>query len=549
MVLATATLIALVGLPGTAMASAQHSAGSVPLASTPASTSASASASTTASTDSWFHDPVTSAARRMEISVPTQPTLYTGPRRQTTSRYRTYHGSIAVPATWASGHDLAQGQALALSDADLFVVDSATTTPAARTELQSLTSTLGQVRAVRCEGYTDFTGSDTHRQTLSLDRARAICALVQKDRSVIAVSSVGYGGTDPVVVGGLSADRKQNGRVVILITSSAPVATVPSAPQLANATAGDTTATITFSAPTDDGGLAVSGYQVSTDGGANWADVATTGSSPFTVTVTGLTDGTTYPVSVRAVNAEGDSPASDCLDVTPAPAGPPAGNPWTTPDSPVISAALAPYFIAGNFYGDPDGNGPGINAASNAGTMTITNTSDTHQTYSGDSQPTIDQLAAASIAWGGTAVLSNPKATKTKVVLNLPAGQSIYIDLAGTIQLDGTDMFGLTQENGQWVPTNPAATGPAIRAFLAGYIQGEGNHAGKIGDDPTASHLQLLQQLLSTTAAYNVATTLTVGSSGYSSLSITDPTDWPKVQAYPFGTYYRCPGGAPSPKA
>ena len=54
-----------------------------------------------------------------------------------------------------------------------------------------------------------------------------------------------------------------------------------------------------------DGGDAITGYQVSTDDGATWSALA------GDHVVTGLTDGTTYAVRVRAVNSVGTGPASD----------------------------------------------------------------------------------------------------------------------------------------------------------------------------------------------------------------------------------------------
>jgi hypothetical protein len=83
---------------------------------------------------------------------------------------------------------------------------------------------------------------------------------------------------------------------------------IPSgAPDRTAATPGDTTAHLTFTAPALDGGDVITGYRASTDGGTQWAPVTTTGTGPYTTTLTGLVEGTTYPVAVRAVNAAGDS--------------------------------------------------------------------------------------------------------------------------------------------------------------------------------------------------------------------------------------------------
>jgi LPXTG-motif cell wall-anchored protein len=71
---------------------------------------------------------------------------------------------------------------------------------------------------------------------------------------------------------------------------------------------------VAFTAPTSDGGSAITGYEYRLDGGA-WVPVGST-SSPFTIT--GLTNGTSYQVELRAVNGVGPGPVSAPVTVTPA---------------------------------------------------------------------------------------------------------------------------------------------------------------------------------------------------------------------------------------
>jgi len=94
-------------------------------------------------------------------------------------------------------------------------------------------------------------------------------------------------------------------------------ATVPGAPGPVAATAGNGSADLTFSAPSTSGGSPVTGYEYSTDGGASWSSLATSGTATVTATVTGLTNGTAYSIAVRAVNAVGNGPASVAGTVTP----------------------------------------------------------------------------------------------------------------------------------------------------------------------------------------------------------------------------------------
>ena len=90
--------------------------------------------------------------------------------------------------------------------------------------------------------------------------------------------------------------------------------TVPAAPTISSIITGNGTLTVFFT-PGADGGSPITNYKYSTDGTTYTAlDPATT-TSPFTIS--GLTNGTTYSVSIKAVNSAGDSPASTALRATP----------------------------------------------------------------------------------------------------------------------------------------------------------------------------------------------------------------------------------------
>ncbi len=76
----------------------------------------------------------------------------------------------------------------------------------------------------------------------------------------------------------------------------------PGAPMGVSATPGDASATITWTAPTGDGGSPITGYRVTTIPSSDGCTVTAT-----TCTLTGLTSGTEYVVSVVATNAAGSS--------------------------------------------------------------------------------------------------------------------------------------------------------------------------------------------------------------------------------------------------
>ncbi|HEX7055691.1 MAG TPA: InlB B-repeat-containing protein [Bacilli bacterium] len=88
------------------------------------------------------------------------------------------------------------------------------------------------------------------------------------------------------------------------VVSATPM-TVPAAPSAIMAVAGNGQATVSFNIPEDDGGSPITGYEVWDQYGNM---VATGVSSP--ITVTGLTNGTRYIFTVKAINSAGESLAS-----------------------------------------------------------------------------------------------------------------------------------------------------------------------------------------------------------------------------------------------
>ena len=105
----------------------------------------------------------------------------------------------------------------------------------------------------------------------------------------------------------------------------------PGAPTNLSATAdGGTRIDLSWDAPADDGGSAITGYriEVSPDGSTGWSElVADTGNVDTGYTHSGLSAGDTRHYRVSAINAEGTSVASDVADATTVAAGTCALNP------------------------------------------------------------------------------------------------------------------------------------------------------------------------------------------------------------------------------
>ena len=90
----------------------------------------------------------------------------------------------------------------------------------------------------------------------------------------------------------------------------------PSRPANQSYSAGDGSVSINFSPPENDGGMAVTNYQYSTNNGSTWL-TRTPASSTSPITIPGLTNGTTYSVKLRAVNPFGAGDPSLPISVKP----------------------------------------------------------------------------------------------------------------------------------------------------------------------------------------------------------------------------------------
>ena len=125
----------------------------------------------------------------------------------------------------------------------------------------------------------------------------AVTGLINGTSYTFIVSATNAVGTGP-------ASARSNA-----VTPAAAV-TVPGAPTLGAVTAGNGSATVTWTAPANNGGSAITGYDVRVFAGTTLFKTGPAPASPTSLLVTGLTNGTTYTFDVAARNATGVGAAS-----------------------------------------------------------------------------------------------------------------------------------------------------------------------------------------------------------------------------------------------
>ena len=122
--------------------------------------------------------------------------------------------------------------------------------------------------------------------------------------------------TSPIIITGLANGATYYVRLmaVNIAGNSAPTAattvvlstSVPAQPVISNIVSANTQLTVSFTAP-NNGGSAITNYFYSKDSGSTYTS---NGNTNTTFTITGLTNGTSYGIMLKAVNAVGNSAAS-----------------------------------------------------------------------------------------------------------------------------------------------------------------------------------------------------------------------------------------------
>ena len=182
----------------------------------------------------------------------------------------------------------------------------------------------------------------------------------------------------------------------------AVAAVVPGAPTAASATAGNTSATVAFTAPAFTGGVAITGYTVTVSpGGATFSGAA----GP--INVTGLTNGTTYTFTVKATNSAGSGAASTAT---------PSATPYSVPGAPtgvVGTAGNAQVSVAFTAPGSNGGSAiTGYTVTASPGGATVSGVT-SPLVVSGLTNGTAYTFTVAATNMAGSGAPSTPSAATT----------------------------------------------------------------------------------------------------------------------------------------
>ena len=191
----------------------------------------------------------------------------------------------------------------------------------------------------------------------------------------------------------------------------------PGPPTNVVATAGNASATLTWSPPTSDGGSALIGYRITPYIGANAQTPINTGSTATTYTVPGLINGTTYTFTVLAINGSGAGPES-------APSNPVTPAPPTVPGAPTgVTGAPRDRAVALTWTAPSSDGGSTITSyritpfiGANAQTPVNTGSPATGFTVTGLTNGTAYTFTVAATNGVGTGPASAPSAAVTPAV-------------------------------------------------------------------------------------------------------------------------------------
>jgi large repetitive protein len=294
-------------------------------------------------------------------------------------------------------------------------------------------------------------------------------------------------------------------------TSTDPVTprTAPAAPTAVAGTFGNTEVALTWTAPNSDGGAVISDYviQYSSNAGSSWTTFSDGTSTDTSVTVTGLTNGTSYVFRVAATNDVGNGTYSSSSSTV---------IPRTIPDAPTSLSAA---------YGNAQATLSWTAPASNGG-ATVTNYTIQFSSDAGDSWSTFSRTASSSTSATVTG-LTNGTSYVFRVAAVNNVGSSAFSNTSSavtprttpTAPTSLTAVLGNGQADLTW--TAPTSDGGAvITDYVIQYSANSGTSWTTFSDGTSISTSETVTGLTNGTSyIFRVAASNSEGNSSYSATS------------------------------